>query len=124
MNIVATLDAQKVIAKLNARHAEVSKEGSPVGIVGYTQEYAIDVHENLEAAHKPGKQAKFLEGPARKLANEGTLGRIIVEAVRRGMSLAEGILLACLRVQRESQRVVPVDTGALKNSAFTEMRKE
>jgi hypothetical protein len=29
--------------------------------VGYTQSYAIYVHENLEARHKPGKTAKFLE---------------------------------------------------------------
>lgn len=32
--------------------------------VGYTQGYAIYVHENLEAQHKRGKYAKFLETPA------------------------------------------------------------
>ncbi len=34
--------------------------------VGYTQEYAVFVHENLEAHHPIG-QAKFLEQPARDL---------------------------------------------------------
>ena len=34
--------------------------------VGYTAAYAIFVHEDLEASHKPGKTAKFLEGPARE----------------------------------------------------------
>jgi len=34
-------------------------------IVGYTAMYAVYVHENLEARHAPGKQAKFLEGPLR-----------------------------------------------------------
>lgn len=33
--------------------------------VGYTQSYAIFVHENLNARHKPGKIAKYLETPAR-----------------------------------------------------------
>lgn len=33
--------------------------------VGYTASYAIYVHEDLEARHKPGKSAKFLEKPAR-----------------------------------------------------------
>lgn len=35
-------------------------------IVGYTQDYAIFVHEDLEARHAPGKIAKFLETPARQ----------------------------------------------------------
>ena len=34
--------------------------------VGYTQNYAIYVHENLDAHHGPGKVAKFLETPARE----------------------------------------------------------
>ncbi len=33
--------------------------------VGYTMEYAPYVHEDLEARHKPGKTAKFLENPMR-----------------------------------------------------------
>jgi len=35
-------------------------------IVGYTMAYAIYVHEDLEARHAPGKEAKFLEKPARE----------------------------------------------------------
>lgn len=34
--------------------------------VGYTQGYAIYVHENLEAKHKKGKVAKYLEKPVRE----------------------------------------------------------
>lgn len=33
--------------------------------VSYSTDYAIHVHENLEAQHKPGKQAKYLEEPLR-----------------------------------------------------------
>ena len=35
--------------------------------VGYTQDYGIFVHEDLNARHEPGKQAKFLEEPALRL---------------------------------------------------------
>jgi len=34
--------------------------------VGYTAYYGPFVHENLQARHKPGKQAKFLERPVRE----------------------------------------------------------
>ena len=38
--------------------------------VGYTAGYALYVHENLDARHKAGKQAKFLEQPLRELHKE------------------------------------------------------
>lgn len=56
-------------------------EGSGFGTVvrvGYEASYAIFVHENLEAAHKPGKQAKFLEHPLRE--KRGEMANIINES--------------------------------------------
>lgn len=47
-------------------------------VVGYTAEYAIYVHEIVEAQHKEGKQAKYLEEPAR--VHRDTLLKIIGEA--------------------------------------------
>jgi hypothetical protein len=88
-------------------------------IVGYTQQYAIYVHENLQAAHKEGKTAKFLETPARELTNDGTLRGIVSAAAKQGQPLIKALLLAGLRLQRESQKIVPIDTGALRGSAFT-----
>jgi len=38
----------------------------PSVIVVYTTGYAIYVHEDMEARHSPGKQAKFLEQPLRE----------------------------------------------------------
>jgi len=35
-------------------------------VVGYTANYAVYVHENLQARHKPPTQAKYLEQPARE----------------------------------------------------------
>lgn len=48
--------------------------------VGYEAIYAIFVHENLEAQHKPGKQAKFLEKPLREKRDE--MAAIIEESAR------------------------------------------
>ena len=39
-------------------------------VVSYNTEYDVYVHEDMEAKHKKGKQAKFLEGPAREKINE------------------------------------------------------
>lgn len=86
-------------------------------IVGFTAAYALFVHEDMEADHKVG-QAKFLEQPARELSNNGTLGGIVRKAVLAGRTVVEGLLLAGLRLQREAQLLTPVDTGALKGSAF------
>lgn len=88
-------------------------------IVGYTANYALFVHENLEARHPVG-QAKFLEQPARQNAKE--YAAIIKTGYRRTGTLLPGLLLAGLRLQRDSQKLVPIDTGNLKGSAFT--RKE
>ena len=94
-------------------------------LVGYTAEYAVFVHENLEASHKVG-QAKFLEEPARKLIPELALEirKIMSEEkdpTKLGLTIQRALLVAGLRLQRESQELVPVDTGNLKASAFTKL---
>jgi len=103
-----------LLRKLQNRIRKVS--GNPSVIVGYTANYAVYVHENLNVAHKVG-QAKFLEQPLRELSDE--LAGLIARAMKAGSSLGDGLLLAGLRLQRESQKLVPVDTGNLKGSAFT-----
>jgi len=45
--------------------------------VGYSANYAVFVHENLDATHAPGRVAKFLEKPAR------LYGKQMVEIVRK-----------------------------------------
>lgn len=102
--------------KLRARAAKAKKDLDGAVLVGYTAQYAIYVHENVEAKHEVG-QAKFLEQPAREL--RPVLMKIVIEAVKAGRTILQGLLLAGLRLQRESQKLCPVDTGNLKNSAFT-----
>lgn len=120
--------ADKVVAALkkrglkwlaeSANAAPNDKRVNPSVIVGYTQHYALWVHQNLEVHHPVG-QAMYLIQPARQF--EAELGRIAVKAVRNGATIAQALILAGLRLQRESQLLVPVDTGALKASAFTKL---
>lgn len=44
-------------------------------VVGYVADYAVYVHEDLQAKHQSGQQAKYLEQPARE--KKGELLRII-----------------------------------------------
>lgn len=48
----------------------------------YGVSYAVKVHEDLEAYHAPGKQAKFLEQPAREKRQE--LIEIIAKHTKAG----------------------------------------
>lgn len=87
--------------------------------VGYQAEYSVYVHENLEANHPNGGQAKFLEQPAREMRAE--LAQGVSNDIRSGMTLEQSLLRAGLKLQGASQKLVPVDTGNLRASAFTEV---
>ena len=104
--------------KLQALRDRVSPRASVV--VGFTQRYAWPVHE-YRARHVVG-QWRYLEQPSRTLKPE--LSREIREVAARTGSLEKGLLSAGRRLQREAQLLVPVDTGALKNSAFTCLERE
>ena len=135
-----TITGISAVRKALRKHGEkLGLVGKPSVIVGYTANYALHVHENIEMKWKglprlpnpphkgnywdgsrsPG-QAKFLEQPARELRYE--FGRIIFEAMKNGATMLQALYIAGLRLQRESQLLVPVDTGNMKASAFT--RKE
>lgn len=114
---------KQLVDKLKTRSAKAIKDTNVDVVIGYTQAYAIYVHENMKAKHPVG-EAKFLEKPYRQLQNDGTLGEIMLKAIRAGRTFAESLMLAGLRVQRESQLLVPVDTGALKGSAFTRLERK
>ena len=55
------------ILRAGAFNRNIGGEGFDTDMmVGYQAEYAVYVHEDLEARHKTGKQAKYLEAPARQ----------------------------------------------------------
>lgn len=106
----------KVLAQLQAKGKEFERDAKKKVVIGYTQSYALMVHENTEAQHKKGKQAKYLEDPARRLRKE--LASIVVQVYKQTRSMSKGMLAAALRLLRESQEIVPVDTGALRASGY------
>ena len=66
----------------------------------------------------PRGQAKFLEQPAREM--RGELARIIKAALGANADMQEALMVAGLRLQRESQQLTPVEYSNLRSSAFTE----
>ena len=100
----------------------LAKKGTTTSVkVGYNTEYAVYVHENLEANHPNGGQAKFLEQPAREMRAD--LAHGVENDLKNGMSLEDALWRAGLKLQGASQKLVPVDTGNLRASAFTEVVK-
>lgn len=93
--------------------------GAADGVVGYSQSYARFVHEDMEAVHPVG-QAKFLEKPAR--TKRPMMIAIIAKMLKAGKTPRQAVYAVLLYLQGESQALCPVDTGALKNSAFVQMK--
>lgn len=96
-----------------------NKAKTAVVVVGYSQSYALEVHERTDVKHKVG-QSKYLETAAR--SNEHAIRQTLREATPD--KLPETMLKAGLLIQRESQLLVPVDTSALKASAFTTVEED
>lgn len=101
-------------AKLDAM-GKAADNNEPV-IVGYSQKYALIVHENLTAHHKEGKQAKYLETPARAYVKQ--IANIVAEVYKKTKNLTLAKLAGGLFLLRKSQEIVPVDTAALKASGY------
>lgn len=128
---------KSLLAKLKKREAEAAHDAKVSVVVGFSSAGAIHVHENMEpktlgmGVPRPSGLGvywgpsnygpKYLERPARELAPE--LGDMVRKAVQKKLTLTQGLLLAGLRLQRESQELVPVEYGVLKGSAFTEEEK-
>jgi L-alanine-DL-glutamate epimerase-like enolase superfamily enzyme len=100
----------------------LARKGLPCKVeVGYGTEYAVYVHEDMEANHPNGGQAKYLEQPARAMRK--ALGDQVRRDMNSGLTLKEAQLRAGLKLQAASQNLVPVDTGDLKASAYTKVIK-
>lgn len=112
----------KLIAQLRSRAKEAEGLSYRHVLVGYKAKYAIFVHENMQA-HHPAGQAKFLEIPMRRMQRERVAAAHVRRAVKRGLGVERGLLNFGMELQRASQALVPVDTGYLKASAFTRLRR-
>lgn len=124
------VDSTKLIAALKAKLAQVSQQRISVA-VGYNAAAALKLHEmtpkNIGNPRRSGIGTywgpsnygnKWLEGPARQHADD--IADDVKQALQNGATLLQALYLGGLRIQRESQLVVPVEYGDLKRSAFTE----
>lgn len=112
-----TVKANVLLNKLKTKVAKAITQGTRASVVvGYTQNYALFVHEILDAAHPVGK-ALYLIDPFNDM--KPIVGKLVQAYMKQGKTLREALLLVGLELQAQSQEEVPVDTGALKGSAFT-----
>lgn len=109
-----------VLAALRSRAARIRRDKRVVVAVGYATAYALVQHERLDFSHTVG-QAKYLEEPARTKQRE-ILGAI-VNAYKGNATFSQAMIVGGLRLQRESIPLVPVDTGALRNSSFVKLER-
>lgn len=114
------IGARELTVKLSKRAQKVLKDKNVVAVVGYKAPYSVYVHEDLHARHSTG-QAKFLEQPARKLAR--FLHVRIFEHLKQGLTLSQALYTIGLKLQMESQDLVPIDTGRLHGSVFTRLER-
>ena len=123
------LHLERLVNKLRNMAAR-AKDANVAAIVGYTAAYAVWVHENRAMTWKglprkseigvywgPNGRAGFLLDVMREM--QDVLADIVTSALQKGKTMAQALLLAGLRLQRESMLNVPVEFGNLKNSAFT-----
>lgn len=94
-------------------------EMKAVVILSYDTPYAVYVHEDLTPKNwsKPGTGAKFLETPARQMANSGELSSIVNVHLKRKRSLSQSLLSAGRALLARSREVCPIDTKALYKSS-------
>lgn len=124
--------AERVDARMRAMIAKVAR--NPRVTVGYSDPKALFVHElvgmKLQGLPRPSGigvywgphgQAKFLEAPARSGNRE--MRAIVEDGLARGLTLGQALLRAGLWLQGESMKLVPVEYGDLKRSAFTRVEE-
>lgn len=136
-NGIRITGANKVINRLQAMSLKMQKEAKVD--VGYRVSYAAFVHENLENAHgevfnvkyakdiaagitharRPQEQAKFLEVTAR--TESKNISKIIHTTLKNKKSLASALQKAGEYLLDRSNEIVPIDTGALRDSGFVKV---
>ncbi len=148
-NLAGITNVKALLDKLEDRRRKSLTGDRGSVVVGYEARYAVYVHELIEmklrgldrigkrpdGSQRAGKywdpqgrgQAKFLEQPTRELSNSGELSRVIRAAYKgsadtESATLLNALVVGAMRIQRESQKLVPVDSGNLKGSAFVEKK--
>ena len=79
--------------------------------------YAIYVHEMTELWHKPPTKSRFLADPFRKIQAE--IPSIVQrEMITKKRSFSDALMTVGRKLKKESVAEAPIDTGAMRKSAF------
>jgi hypothetical protein len=111
------IDASDLLRNLRNRAAWAIRNNNAEALVAYVQHYSVYVHEDLAMNHPNGGEAKFLEKPVRTKLPE--IAASINLALRARKSFARSLLAGADTILGFSRMLVPVDTGALKNTSKT-----
>lgn len=101
--------------------AKDAKNANQSVVVGFSQRYAIYVHEDLTAYHKVGK-AKFLESNARRMRKR--LGKMIAKVFKKTKNMKQALLTGGYALLRPAQKDCPVDTSALRASGYVALERD
>ena len=113
-----TIDTSKVVAAMRAKSLQGRKTLSVK--VGYSAPYAVYVHEDLNANHPNGGQAKYLSTPSRDPNIRRQMRAAVKAKLLAKRSLEEGVIDAGNILLAASIPLVPVDTGFLVDSAWVD----
>lgn len=110
---------ERLARKLKKMKSAYGLDKQPVARVFYTAPHSVMIHEDFPTSRRPTQfqvgGPKFLETPLR--TKRGEMSKIIYETLKRRSLLSEALLKAARFLRLESQKVVPVDTGELRDSA-------
>ena len=142
---------KRLVDQLRARAAKVASDSASVAVGytasyalpvhenrqmkwrGLPRDRSVRLHGSgkfVTTGHEPAKKAPglfwgpagragYLLDVAREMQRE--LAETVRDMLQRGKTLAQALLVAGLKLQAESQKNVPVETGNLRASAFTRL---
>lgn len=110
----------QLVAHNIKRIKEQKQRETPITFaVVYTAPYAIFVHEDLQIKHANG-QAKYLEQPLRE--NTSKMSAMVKELMaKQKKTLKQALLIVGNWLLQESRKLVPVDTGTLRDSGVVKI---
>lgn len=112
MGFVVKIDGIKQLEAKLESFSKANKTGGTV-TVSYNTKYAVKIHEDLTLFHRVG-MAKYLEIPFR--INKQKMIDLAATVVKNKKGVMVGLTRAGILLKEESQKLVPVDTGALRDS--------
>ena len=132
--LIQERESSSVVVGYTAKYALWVHENRAMKWRGYPRDRSVRRDDTGQATiartdYKPSKarglfwgphgRAGFLLDVMREMATE--LQGIVLKAMKRKVAFGKALLLAGLRLQRESQQNVPVEFGNLRASAFTRL---